>query len=126
MIKNTDKLQNIKSGMTANLLLNVNNILLETNFVEEQNKDMIIINKNNNTLINKMKEIEIENKNNKDIEKILDAFKITEEFLKNNEEIINEIPVEMRISFIQLCLNNYYNEKSDLFKEIITKIYFNK
>lgn len=126
IIKNTNKFQTIKSGMTVNLLLNVDEILFRTEYIEEQNKNLIIFKKNQATLLEEINEITINNKNNKNIIKILDSFKIAEEFIKNNQEIINDIPKDMRVFFIQSCLNNYYNEKSNLFKEIVTKIYFNK
>lgn len=126
IIKNTNKFQTIKNGMTVNLLLNVDQTLFRTEYVEEENKNIITIKENQPTLLEEINEITINSKNNKDMIKILDSFKIAEEFIKNNQEIINEIPNDMKVFFIQSCLNNFYNEKSNIFKEIVTKIYFNK
>lgn len=111
LIEDADKIQTIKSSVVANFLLNVGRTLYITEYVNEKESNLITIENNNKTLLEELKNI-----SNKNIVKLVGVFKIAEEFIKNNEQIINEIPIEYKIIFIYNCLNNHYDDKLNLFK----------
>lgn len=118
LIKKIQKQSLIKSNLALAFLLNSNENVLETKYIEKESKFRFIEKENQLEFFEKLDD-------KKKIEDLISSVKISKNFLNINEEILEKIPIINKVEFIHCCLNYQYKIEYFKNKDIIYFL-FNK